>query len=208
MGESALALDTMGPHLRVLQDILHVPTSEAWLPMALADIDAILVDHAHCEKKAAAAALSLVAQYPEHGTLVQHCVGLAQEELRHFKQVHRLILQRGGALTRDPGDPYARALLRFMRDGATQRMVDRLLICALIEARSCERLGLLGEGLDCPTLAPFYRGLAKAEAGHYRLFVDLARTVAPHPEVDARLQVLCAAEAEIVTTLPVLPRIH
>lgn len=208
MGEPARASDAVAPHVRVLQDILHVPTSEAWLPLALANIDAILVDHAHCEKKAAAAALSLVAQYPEHGTLVQHCVGLAQEELRHFKQVHRLILQRGGALTRDPGDPYARALLKFMRDGANQRMVDRLLICALIEARSCERLGLLGEGLTDATLAPFYRGLAKAEAGHYRLFVDLAYTVAPARQVDARLQVLAAAEADIVAALPLLPRIH
>ena len=208
MGERARVLESAAPHVRVLQDILHVPTSDAWLPLALAHIDAILVDHAHCEKKAAAAAMSLVAQYPEHGTLVQHCIGLAQEELRHFKQVHRLILQRGGVLTRDPGDPYARALLHFMRDGATQRMIDRLLICALIEARSCERLGLLGEGLDDTTLAPFYRGLAKAEAGHYRLFVDLAHSVASAKEVNARLQVLAALEAEIVRTLPVLPRIH
>ena len=208
MAEAAASQELAGPHVRVLQEILQVPTSERWLPMALADIDAILVDHAHCEKKAAAAALSLVAQYPEHGTLVQRCVGLAQEELRHFKQVHRLILQRGGVLTRDPGDPYARALLRLMRDGATERMVDRLLICAIIEARSCERLGLLGEGLTDPTLATFYRGLAKAEAGHYRLFIDLAHTVAQAPVLEARLQGLCAAEAEMITRLPVLPRIH
>ena len=208
MAEAALAQDTAGPHVRVLQEILHIPTSDRWLPLALANLDAILVDHAHCEKKAAAAALSLIAQYPEHATLVQHCVGLAQEELRHFKQVHRLILQRGGALTRDPGDPYARALLKHTRDGAKDRMVDRLLICALIEARSCERLGLLGDGLTDATLALFYRGLAKAEAGHYRLFVDLARTVSPAPKVDARLQALCAAEADLITSLPVLPRIH
>ncbi len=208
MAKAALAQAVAPPHVRVLQEILHTPTSERWLPMALANLDAILVDHAHCEKKAAAAALSLIAQYPEHATLVQHCVGLAQEELRHFKQVHRLILQRGLVLTRDPGDPYARALLQHTRDGAKDRMVDRLLICALIEARSCERLGLLGDGLTDPALAPFYRGLAKAEAGHYRLFVDLARTVQPAAKVDARLQVLCAAEAELITSLPVLPRIH
>lgn len=196
------------PHERVLQDILHAPTSPQWLPLALANMDAILLDHAHCEKKAAAAAMSLVAQYPEQTRLVQRCIGLAQEELRHFKQVHRLLVRRGLTLTRDPGDPYARTLLALTRDGLQQRFIDRLLICALIEARSCERLGLLGEALDDPTLGPFYRTLAKAEAGHYQLFLDLALGVAPQAVITSRLRELCVAEADILAALPVAPRIH
>lgn len=189
-------------------DILQAPTPTAWLSVALADFDAVLIDHAHCEKKAAASALALVQAYPENSELVRRCVGLAQEELRHFRQVHRIIVKRGGTLQRDIGDPYAKALLATVRHGKQERCVDRLLVSSLIEARSCERLGLLGQGLSDTTLAHFYRGLANAEAGHHRLFVDLARRVAPADEVGERLHELARMEASIMKALPVLPRIH
>ncbi|HET6345977.1 MAG TPA: tRNA-(ms[2]io[6]A)-hydroxylase [Myxococcota bacterium] len=189
-------------------EILAVPTPEAWLPLALSAFDAVLVDHAHCEKKAAASAIALVNQYPDNANLVRRCVGLAQEELRHFKQVHRIVLKRGLTLTRDPGDPYARALLAELRHGAEERLVDRLLVSSLIEARSCERLALLGSSLDDPELARFYRGLATAEAGHHRLFVQLALEAAGKAVVAARLAALAARESEIMLALPVAPRIH
>lgn len=192
----------------VLPDVLQSATSPKWVEVALADFDAVLTDHAHCEKKAASSAMALVNSYPELSELVRRCVKLAQEELRHFQQVHQIILRRGGTLGKDHGDPYAQALLKCMRHGPLQRRMDRLLVCSLIEARSCERLALLGEGLEDPQLANFYKGLAGAEAGHHRLFVDLAARYHPPAEVEARLRELAQREAAIVAELPVAPRIH
>jgi tRNA-(ms[2]io[6]A)-hydroxylase len=189
-------------------EILAVPTPAAWLPLALSEFDAVLIDHAHCEKKAAASAIALVNQYPDNPNLVRRCIGLAQEELRHFKQVHRILIGRGLTLTRDPGDPYARALLAELRHGDHERLVDRLLVSSLIEARSCERLALLGGGLDDPELARFYRALATAEAGHHRLFVQLAVEAAGAAAVTPRLAALAARESAIMLTLPMAPRIH
>lgn len=188
--------------------VLRCPTPPKWLPLALDHFDEVLCDHAHCEKKAAASALSLISQYGEHATLVARCCSLAQEELRHFRQVHRLIVARGLTLERDKGDPYVQKLLRTMRSGPMERLVDRLLVSSLIEARSCERLGLLGAHLADAKLAAFYQGLAKAEAGHYRLFVRLAEDFAPANDVAARLAELAEAEAAIVMRLPLVPRIH
>ena len=141
-------------------EVLRVPTSSAWLPQAVARLDDILIDHAHCEKKAAASAMSLVSSYPEHDVLVRRCCKLAQEELRHFAAVHRWLVKRGVKLSGDKGDPYAQQLLQQARHGPSERLVDRLLIFSLIEARSCERLALLGGALE-GELGGFYRGLAK-----------------------------------------------
>lgn len=182
-------------------------TAPEWLEVALADFDRVLIDHAHCERKAAASALSLVNDYPECDVLVRRCVKLAQEELRHFAAVHHEIKARGLVLPRDKGDPYARALLALARTGPKERRTDRLLVFALIEARSCERLTLLGERLP-DELGSFYRRLATAEAGHHRLFVELAHLYDDAPAVDARLVELANAEAEIVARLPLEPRIH
>lgn len=190
--------------------VLQAATPAGWLPNALAQLDAVLLDHAHCEKKAAGHAMALVAQYGDVEGLVEPMVALAQEELRHFREVYRLLVARGISLTRDPGDPYVKSLLRKSRDGPTQRLVDRLLISGLVEARSAERLGLLASGLGAvaPELVPFYAKLAHAEAGHHRLFVRLAGKVAPRAEVKARLAELAGAEAELMLAQPVEPRIH
>lgn len=188
--------------------VLCSTTDPRWLPQALADFDAVLLDHAHCEKKAAASAMSLVAAYPDRTVLVRRCVKLAQEELRHFYQVHGLIVRRGLTLQRDGGDPYARALLALMRSGVRERLMDRLLISALIEARSCERLELLAGGLEDAAYAKFYRALAIAERGHHRLFVGLAELYAEPALVSARLAELAVCEAEILAAQPLAPRIH
>lgn len=193
-----------------LPPVLQAATPAAWLPAALAQLDAVLLDHAHCEKKAAGHAMALIAQYGDVHALVEPLVALAQEELRHFRAVFRLLRARGVTLTRDPGDPYVKTLLRGARDGPTQRLVDRLLISGLVEARSAERLALLAWGLPdvAPELAPFYARLALAEAGHHRLFVRLASKVAPRAEVQARLSELAAHEAELMLAQPLAPRIH
>ena len=192
-------------------DILRAPTPDRWLPIALADFDSVLRDHAHCERKAAASALSLITAFPELDDLVHKLGKLAQEELRHFAAVHRLLRGRGLSLQRDGGDPYAQRLAALVRSGSpSMRRTDRLLVCALIEARSAERLQLLAGALRKrdPELAEFYAQLAHAEAGHHRLFVDLARTYDERHEADARLEALAEAEAAIMHALPLEPRIH
>ena len=181
-------------------------TDPRWGPMAARQIDRVLVDHAHCEKKAASQALALVSGYPERERLVRELSALAIEELRHFRSVLVLLRRRGLGLGRDLGDPYARALHGHARRG-TARLLDRLLIAGLIEARSSERLDLLGRALGTSDLAGFYTRLARAEAGHAELFRGLAATYAPD-EVSARLAELARAEAEIVSALPLEPRIH
>jgi tRNA-(ms[2]io[6]A)-hydroxylase len=193
--------------LRVDTPLLRVATDPRWLEVALADFDRVLLDHAHCEKKAAAQALSLVASYPERAKLVQRLTRLAQEELTHFRQVYDRLLARGLVLERDRGDPYAQALRRHLRRTDPGRLTDLLVVSALIEARSCERLELLARGLEDPDLRAFYATLARAEDGHHRLFLDLARESDPDG-VDARVDALAEAEAEVVRGLPVEARVH
>jgi tRNA-(ms[2]io[6]A)-hydroxylase len=187
--------------------ILRSETDPRWPRVALAELDRTLADHAHCEKKAAASAVKLLADHPDRPTLVRPLAKLAQEELQHFFAVLNELARRGRTLPPDEGDPYARALNRLVRSGAG-RLTDRLLVAALIEARSRERLALLGDVLEEPRLRELYQRLAQAEAGHERLFVDLAREHAAREDVDARLGVLAEAEAKIVAELPLLPRIH
>jgi tRNA-(ms[2]io[6]A)-hydroxylase len=187
---------------------LRLPTDPRWLEIAVADFDAVLVDHAHCEKKAAASAMALVSAYPDHDVLIKRLARVAHEELRHFRQVYDLISERGLQLGKDEGDPYAQQLIKQVRTTYAERRMDRLLVSALIEARSCERLELLGEGLPDAGLRDFYRKLAQAEAGHYVLFVDLAELYDEPARVQARLAELAEAEAAIVASLPVAPRVH
>src|SRR6266542_2311889 len=124
--------------------ILLSSTDPRWVDVALSDLDRTLGDHAHCEKKASATAMKLVADYPREPDLVRKLARLAQEEAQHFLAVLNELARRGAHLPPDGGDPYAQALLRLVRGGSA-RLVDRLLVGALIEARSCERLALLGE---------------------------------------------------------------
>jgi tRNA-(ms[2]io[6]A)-hydroxylase len=187
---------------------LRIATDPRWLPLALARFDEVLLDHAHCEQKAAASAMALVAAYPERSTLVRRCTRLAVEELRHFRLVHERLVARGLVLDRDRGDPYARALLALARTGPLPRLVDRLLAAALIEARSHERLSLLAGALPDPGLATLYRSFATAEAGHHRLFVELAEEAAGAAATAKRLAELAEAEATIVAGLPLAARIH
>ncbi len=187
--------------------LLRSPTDPRWAPVAAAALERTLADHAHCEKKAAASALKLVADHPERPDLVRALARLAQEELQHFLAVLAELARRGIPLPTDEGDPYAQALVRLVR-GGDGALVDRLLVSALIEARSCERLLLLADALPDPRLRDLYARFAQSEAGHERLFLDLARRHGGEAEVDARLEALAEAEARIVRELPILPRIH
>jgi tRNA-(ms[2]io[6]A)-hydroxylase len=186
--------------------ILRTKTDPRWAAVATGDLDRTLSDHAHCEKKAAATAMKLVADHPTRPDLVRKLARLAQEEQQHFLAVLVELGRRGAPLLPDEGDPYAQELLRLVRSGPG-RLVDRLLVGALIEARSCERLELLGQALAPGPLRDLYLRLAAAEAGHERLFVELALEHGGGG-VGERLEDLSAAEAHIVADLPLLPRIH
>ncbi|MBS2021434.1 MAG: tRNA-(ms[2]io[6]A)-hydroxylase [Deltaproteobacteria bacterium] len=187
--------------------VLLAATSPQWIKLAVERFDAVLVDHAHCEKKAAAHALSMLAAFPNEPGLARAMARLAREESGHLAQVLRLLEQRGLELGKDPGDPYAQALQKHVRAPAQERLLDKLLISALIEDRSRERLELLAKHLSDPELKTFYQRLAEAEAGHGSLFVRFAKKAAPDA-FEARFAELRAIEARLIETLPIRAAIH
>lgn len=180
---------------------LKLPSQPAWVEAARNDLDRVLLDHAHCEKKAALNAMSMVSRYPAYETLVRQMIEVAQEEMEHFGRVYEFIRRRGIHLERDPGDPYVQALHNQARKNEPARMLDLLLVAALVEARSCERFSILSHTINDEELRGFYESLLASEAGHYRMFVDLAREYYPEPEVRARLDELSQIEADIVLDL-------
>ena len=188
-------------------DLPLTATSPAWLPVALADLDAVHQDHLHCERKAAQSALSLVRSYPERTELVIAVARLAHEETAHVVQVGQLLARRGLGGSLDHGDDYAAGLRELIRKSEPARLLDRLLVFALIEARSAERLGLLAAALTDPASADLYRGLATAEVRHRDTFLDLAADVDP-TGWRARLTTLAVAESALIARLPVRARIH
>lgn len=185
------------------------PQDPAWLACAVEDTDALLQDHAHCERKAAATAMALVARHPDEPDLVIAMAELAREELAHFDEVHRRILARGKVLGPDPGDPYAQALVGQVRGTPRERLVDRLIVSALIEARSCERLRLLGDGHPDAELREMWMRFARSEANHGETFLKLARQLGTsRAAVDARFDALQAFERRWVDETPVRCAIH
>jgi tRNA 2-(methylsulfanyl)-N6-isopentenyladenosine37 hydroxylase len=183
------------------------PSPESWIVAALADLDAVMRDHLHCERKAAQSALSLLRSYPEHADVVAAVARLAHEETAHVVQISQLLSRRGIEPSHDFGDEYAAELRSHVRRAEPGRLLDRLLVFALIEARSAERLAILSEHLTDPPTASLYRSLASAETRHRDTFLELAASAAPAEWRD-RLAVLIAAEATIVAALPTRARIH
>jgi tRNA-(ms[2]io[6]A)-hydroxylase len=187
---------------------LAEPTAPAWARRVLAAPDELLVDHAHCEKKAAGAAVRLLFRYPEHDFLHEPLARLAREELAHFEQVLRLLAARGIRLRRQRPSPYAGRLHACARSREPERLVDTLLCCALIEARSCERFGLLAEASAEAELSAFFEALLAAEARHHQVYVELAQRLAPAAAVRERLRELARHEARILAETEPLARMH
>lgn len=183
-------------------------TSPAWVEQALANLDTILLDHSHCERKAAGVALNLMFRYPSNIKLVRMLTAIAQEELEHFEQVNQILEKRGIPLAPLAAPPYGAGLRAQIRPQEPHRMLDSLLVCGLIEARSHERLGLLASHLPDPDLARFYRGLMASEARHYGTYWLLATTYFDKAEVTQRLDELALAESQLLSTLYPQPRIH
>jgi tRNA-(ms[2]io[6]A)-hydroxylase len=184
-----------------------VATGPAWLATALGDLDSVHADHLHCERKAAQSALSLIRSYPERSDLVTAMARLAHDETRHVVQVAQLMARRGQPASYDHGDDYAAALRKHIRVREPDRLLDRLLVFAIIEGRSAERLGLLAGALDDPKARALYADLAAAELRHRDSFLSLARDAAPEAW-RVRARELALTEAAILAARAVSPRIH
>jgi tRNA-(ms[2]io[6]A)-hydroxylase len=182
---------------------LKAPTSPAWSAAVAADLDAFLLDHAANERKASASALALVAHYPDRKELVERLIALAIEELGHFQAVAARIAARGRTLAPDVRSEYLRRLASHFREGSGPYFLDRLVTAAVVEARGCERFGLVAAALPEGELRDFYRGLARSEVRHHELYLDLAETYFPASEVRARLEEILVTEARVVEALPI-----
>ena len=170
----------------------------------------LLIDHAFLEKKAATNAMELMTRWPDDWTegWVETMTAVARDEATHLAQVVRILVRRGARLERFHKNPYANALRQLVRKGEPAEILDRLLVSALIEARSCERFGVLAAVSTDPELAAFYRGLFCSEFEHYTVFLRLAQKVVGKIVVETRWQQVLAAEARILAEQPPGPRIH
>lgn len=194
---------------------LLVATPDAWATQALADPCALLNDHAHLEKKAAQNALELLHRWPEPcppENWVVAMTAVARDEVEHLALVVRLLSRRGGTLTKSHRNDYAAALRGLVRSGGDEETIDRLMVSALIEARSCERFEILSRNCPDEQLAKIHRGLWASEKGHYLSFIDLARQVAAREDaeeaVERRWQEMLEAEAEVIQAQRPGPRMH
>jgi len=190
---------------------LKLPTDPRWVNIVEKNIHEILVDHAFCEQKAASTAMSFIVLFPEHTELVLAMIGLAKEEMSHFKMVHDLIIERGETLGRDRKDAYVNTVMQFFPKGGsrTDFLVHKLLYAALIEARSCERFRLLSEQLKDPKLADFYKKLMISEANHYTLFLGFARQYGTSVDaVNQKWNALLEFEASVIKNLGTSETVH
>ena len=189
---------------------LKLPTDPRWATAAQHHLEDLLTDHAYCEQKAASTAISLLITYPEHTELVREMAALAREEMSHFEMVHQLMVKRGFVLGRERKDEYVAALQQHFPKTKDRnlRLIHRLLVAALIEARSCERFRVISETLQDEELARFYRGLMASEAGHYTLFLRLARETAGRDQVDPLWEGLLEYEKNVVATFERPQHIH
>jgi tRNA-(ms[2]io[6]A)-hydroxylase len=167
------------------------------------DIREILIDHAYCEQKAASSCISLITQYPDKPELLELLTPVVAEEWSHFERVMEQLKKRGFSFGPQRKDEYVNRLMKVKRDGGSrdQQLVEKLLICALIEARSCERFKLLWKNIQDEELRNFYYELMVSEAGHYRNFLDLAMTYMPEAYVWERWKEILKEEGEIMASL-------
>lgn len=180
---------------------LKMATDPRWVNIVEKNIAEILTDHAYCEQKASSNAISIIVKFPHHAELVTQMTAIALEEMEHFGMVHEEILKRGLTLGKERKDPYVNDLLAFAKQGGNEeeRLVDRLLVAAMIEARSCERFRLLSEEISDKDLRVFYRDLMESEARHYTTFLKLAKQYGGKIDVDKRWAEFLAYESSIIS---------
>lgn len=193
--------------LQTLSQFLRMPTPNAWLEYAVQQIPLLMVDHAHCERKAAATAVNFMSQYPEKPDLIAVMSPLAREELLHFEKVITLLNARGIEYGPLPPSLYAQRLHKHVtKKNGVEKLADQLIVGAIIEARSCERFNALAPLLSDPILAKFYASLAKAEARHFEEYLRLAHHFGT--DIDQRIQLFLEIENTLISSVDTVFRFH
>ncbi len=200
-------LNALTPDMQMLNNFLRLPTPESWLEAAVNNLPSLLIDHAHCERKAAATALNFISKYPERRELVELMSPLAREELLHFEKVFSLMRSRDIHFVPLTPSDYAQKMhsLVTKRDG-NERLRDQLIIGALIEARSCERFNALIPRLRDSQLSKFYASLVKSEARHFQDYLGLAKLYGD--DIDERLDLFIKTENNLISSEDKVFRFH
>ncbi|AFH48234.1 tRNA 2-methylthio-cis-ribozeatin biosynthesis protein [Ignavibacterium album JCM 16511] len=183
-------------------------TNPGWIKVAIKNLPSVVMDHAHCEKKAAGTGTSLLSTYFDKKEISLAMSDLVEEEIGHYRSVINILDKMGLTLGRDEGDEYAKSLLSSVNKNEPMRMMDRLITAGIIEARSCERLQILAENIENLELKKFYKELSDSEAGHYVTFIKLAKLYFDEELVRKRLDELTQIEAEIIKNLSNKPLMH
>lgn len=188
---------------------IKTPSSQAWVDTVMNDFPAFLQDHADCERKASAMAMSFVAKYPDRKEIIPELIATGIEELEHFQQVYELMEARGIPLLHSIGeDPYVTQLIKLCHSGRLERFLDRLLIASVVETRGAERFRLVSEAQTDPEMHRFYKILWASEAKHGHIFVKMALHYFPEELVYKRLEWWIEKESEIIENLPLRPALH
>jgi len=187
---------------------LKSDTPPSWFAQVKDNLDELLIDHAHCEKKAAGTAMNLIFYYVEHVDLCRELSAIVVEELEHFSMVLDLLAARNISFRRTRPSQYGSRLHELIRKQEPGRAIDRLLIAGIIEARSCERFSVLRDHIEDPELATFFGSLFESEARHHSTYVNLANLFGPNEDIQTRLHELAEKEAEIISEGDDFPRIH
>ncbi len=188
---------------------VKIPSRKEWIDAVMADFPAFLQDHADCERKASAMAMSFVAKYPNRVEIIPELIETAIEELEHFESVYKLMAERGIQLTHSIGeDPYVKALIKRCHSGREERFLDRLLIASVVETRGAERFRMVSEAQEDPEMHRFYKVLWASEAKHGHIFVKMALNYFPEQQVYDRLEWWMDHEAEVLDGLEIRPALH
>ncbi|MFY0599054.1 MAG: tRNA-(ms[2]io[6]A)-hydroxylase [Cyclobacteriaceae bacterium] len=188
---------------------LSIDSSQEWLNTVMSNFDEFLKDHANCERKASAMAMSFVAKYPDRLEIIPELIATGVEELEHFQQVYELMAKRGIQLTHEISqDIYVKQLVDKCRSGREERFMDRLLLASIVETRGAERFRMVYEALEEPDLKKFYQQLWASEAKHGEVFIRMALNYFDEQSVYERLEEMKLEEAEVLRNLPLKPALH
>lgn len=188
---------------------LKSTSSQAWVDAVKADFSSFLQDHADCERKASGLAQNFTAKYPDRLEIIDDLIAISIEELEHFRQVYKIMEDRGVPLARRmEKDEYINRILALARNGREERYMDRILMAGILEARGAERFILIGENLEDEKLSKFYKQLGKNEEKHIHVFIKMCSYYFSDEEIHERLEELLIAEAEILASLPIAAKLH
>jgi len=188
---------------------IGVSSPPGWIEAVLSDFPSFLQDHADCERKASATAMSLVAKYPNRTEIIPELIATAVEELEHFQQVYQIMESKGIQLAHSiHEDLYIKALMKAQHDGLEERFLDRLLIASVVETRGAERFKIVADNVQDEDLKKFYKMLWISEAKHGHIYVGMALNYFPEDKVYKRLQWWVDKEAEIISSIPLRPALH